>query len=191
MKQFSVNEILEGVRKRNNKILQYVYCVNYPVVKRYILDNNGDIQDAQDLFQEGIVIIFRKLSSETLNIDCSFETYFVSVCKLLWIKELEKRRVEKMDKQNLKDYMDLESELGFDNSEHEKYKFFQKHLKLLEPDCQKILTLFYDGVSIRDIARIMGFKSEISARQKKFKCKERLIKNIKSDPKYKNISGSG
>lgn len=190
MKQYSVNEILDGIRYRNDEILHHVYHENYPGVRSFIIENSGNSQDAKDIFQEGLVIIYRKVASEELTLECSFNTYIFSVCRLLWLKELEKRKSEKMNQKDLRSYLDLQSDLNFDDTEQEKYSLYQKHLSLMDPDCQKVLTLYYDGVSIRDITRIMGFASESYTKKKKFMCKEKLIKRIKSDPDYNSIINS-
>ena len=95
-----------------------------------------------------------------------------------------------MDQKDLKGYLELQSDLNFNDGEQEKYSLYQKHLNLLDPDCQKVLTLYYDGVSIRDIMEIMGYASESYTKKKKFICKEKLIKRIKSDPDFVTISGS-
>jgi RNA polymerase sigma factor (sigma-70 family) len=190
VKRYSVDEILNGIRKRNDKILHHVYHENYPAVKSYVNENSGNSQDAKDIFQEGLVIIYRKVSSGELSLDCNFKTYIFSVCRLLWLKELDKRKSERMDQKDLKDYLDLQSDLNFNDIEQEKYSLYQKHLNHLDADCQKVLTLYYDGVSIRDITRIMGYSSESYTKKKKFKCKEKLIKQIKSDSNYGTISGS-
>jgi hypothetical protein len=47
--------------------------------------------------------------------------------------------------------------------------------------------MFFDKVSIREIARIMGFKSENYVKSRKFKCKELLVERIKQDKDYKKI----
>lgn len=190
MKHYPVDEILNGIRKRSDKILHYVYHENYPTVKSFINENSGNSQDAKDIFQEGLVIIYRKVTSGDLILDCSFKTYMFSVCRLLWLKELEKRKLEKMDQKDFKGYLDVQSDLNFNDAEQEKYSLYQKHLNLLDPDCQKVLTLYYDGVSIRDITKIMGYSSESYTKKKKFKCKEKLIRQIKSDPDFGTISGS-
>jgi len=190
VKHYSVNEILDGIRNRNDKILHQIYQENYHSVRNFIMENSGDNQDAKDIFQEGLVIIFRKVTSEELTLNCSFKTYIFSVCRLLWLKELEKRKSEKMEQKDLKGYLDLQSDLNFDDVEQEKYSLYQKHLSFMNPDCQKILTFYYDGVSIRDITKIMGFTSESYTKKKKFKCKEKLIKQIKNDPDYNSITGS-
>jgi len=187
VKQYAVDEILDGIRCRNDKILRYVYHESYPSVRSYITENNGSSHDAKDIFQEGLVLIYQKVTSQKLLLDCSFHAYIFSVCRLLWLKELEKRKSEKMDQKDLKGYLDLQSDLNFDDLEQEKYRLYQKHLRRLNPDCQRVLMLFYDSVSIRDITKIMGYTSESYTKKKKSMCKEKLIQGIKSDPKYTRI----
>ncbi len=190
MKQYSVDEILDGIRDRDDKILHHVYHENYPTVRSYILENSGSIQDAKDIFQEGLVLIYQKVTSRKLLLNCNFNSYIFSVCRLLWLKELEKRKVEKMDKKDVKGYLDLQSDLNFDDLEQEKYQLYLKHLKRLNPDCQRVLMLFYDGVSIREITKIMGYTSESYTKKRKSVCKEKLLQGIKSDPQYNQIISS-
>jgi hypothetical protein len=49
------------------------------------------------------------------------------------------------------------------------------------------LQLYFDKVPLKNIAQIMGFKSEKYAKKRKFKCKEYLIKSIKQDLEYNKI----
>ena len=189
VKQYAADDILDGIRNRKDEILQYVYRENYPAVKSFVLENKGDIQDAKDVFQEGIVLIFKKVTSGELTLNCSFRTYLFSICRLVWFRELEKRKYEKMDQKDLKGYMDLQLDLNFNEIEQDKYRLYQKHLDFLEPDCRKILTLFYDGVPVRDITRVMGFTSESYTKKRKFQCKEKLVSSIMNDPKYKSLKG--
>ena len=190
VKQYSVDEILDGIRCRNDKILHHVYHSNYPAVRSYITENSGSIQDAKDVFQESLVLIYQKVTDQQFLLNCNFQSYLFSICRLLWLKELEKRKVEKMDEKDVKGYLDLQSDLNFDDLEQEKYGLYQKHLRRLNPDCQRVLMLFYDGVSIRDITKIMGYTSESYTKKKKSMCKEKLIQGIKNDPDYNQIISS-
>ena len=70
---------------------------------------------------------------------------------------------------------------------NERYRLYQKHFTNLGKDCQKILQLYFDKVPLKNIAQIMGFKSEKYAKKRKFKCKEYLIKSIKQDLEYNKI----
>jgi hypothetical protein len=102
---------------------------------------------------------------------------------------LDKRKVEK---EKIKDNHEYNEDLYDDGLEkvadlNERYKLYQKHFTNLGKDCQKVLQLYFDKVPLKNIAQIMGFKSEKYAKKRKFKCKEYLIKSIKQDLEYNKI----
>ena len=70
---------------------------------------------------------------------------------------------------------------------NEKYGLYQKHFNTLSTDCQKLLQLFFEKVPLKEIAGLMGYKSEKYAKKRKFKCKELLVNRIKQDTEFKKI----
>jgi hypothetical protein len=70
------------------------------------------------------------------------------------------------------------------NIENEKHKLYQLHFLNLSEDCQKVLQLFLKKISLREIANIMGYKTEKYAKTRKFNCKEELKTRILNDPNY-------
>jgi RNA polymerase sigma factor (sigma-70 family) len=189
MIDYSNLELLNGILRNDTIVLQYIYKNFYSKINFFIKKNNGDDDDANDVFQEAIIIIYRKLKANDLVLDCTFETYLYSVCRFLWLKQLEKRKLEK---EKIKDNHEFNDDIYDDGLEkvvdlNDRYKLFQKHFTNLGKDCQKILQLYFDKVPLKNIAQIMGFKSEKYAKKRKFKCKEYLIKSIKQDLEYKQI----
>ena len=189
MNNYSGIDLLNGIRRNDTIVLQYIYKNFYSNINFFIKKNSGDDDDANDIFQEAIIIIYRKLKTNELVLDCSFETYLYSVCRFLWLKQLDKRKVEK---EKIKDNQEYHDDIYDDNLEkvadlNERYRLYQKHFANLGKDCQKVLQLYFDKVPLKNIAQIMGFKSEKYAKKRKFKCKEYLIKNIKQDLEYNKI----
>ncbi len=189
MIEYSNLDLLNGIHRNDTIVLQYIYKNFYSKINFFIKKNSGDDDDANDVFQEAIIIIFRKLKANELVLDCTFETYLYSVCRFLWLKQLEKRKVEK---EKIKDNHEYHDDIYDDGLErvvdlNERYKLYQKHFTNLGKDCQKVLQLYFDKVPLKNIAQIMGFKSEKYAKKRKFKCKEYLIKNIKQDLEYNKI----
>ena len=189
MIDYSNQELLNGILRNDTIVLQFIFKNFYSNINFFIKKNNGDDDDANDIFQEAIIIIYRKLKANDLVLDCTFETYLYSVCRFLWLKQLEKRKVEK---ENIKDNHEFNDEIYDDSLEkiadlNERYRLYQKHFANLGKDCQKILQLYFDKVPLKNIAQIMGFKSEKYAKKRKFYCKEYLIKSVKQDLEYKNI----
>ncbi|HAQ18711.1 MAG TPA: hypothetical protein DCR40_05670 [Prolixibacteraceae bacterium] len=192
MIDYSNLDLLNGILRNDTIVLQFIYKHFYSKINFFVKKNNGDDDDANDIFQEAIIILYRKLKANDLVLDCTFETYLYSVCRFLWLKQLEKRKLEK---EKIKDNHEYNDDIYDDGLEkvvdlNDRYKLFQKHFTNLGKDCQKILQLYFDKVPLKSIAQIMGFKSEKYAKKRKFKCKEYLIKSIKQDLEYKKILSS-
>jgi len=190
MKSYSDEQILKGILRHDNLILQYIYKQYYYKVNFFIKKNSGSEDDANDVFQEAIIVIYRKIKENDLVFEASsFQGYLFSVCRFLWLKELEKRRIEK---EKINDTMPYQEDLYDENlvelvNKNEKYGLYQKHFKTLSTDCQKLLQLFFEKVTLKEIASIMGYKSEKYAKKRKYKCKELLISRIKRDTEFKKI----
>lgn len=189
MTDYTNLELLNGILRNDTIVLQFIYKNFYSKINFFIKKNNGDDDDANDIFQEAIIIIYRKLKANDLALDCTFETYLYSICRFLWLKQLEKRKIEK---ENIKDNHEFNDELYDDSLDkvtdlNDRYRLYQKHFANLGKDCQKILQLHFDQVPLKTIAQMMGFKSEKYAKKRKFSCKEYLIKSVKQDLEYKNI----
>ncbi|MCK9413334.1 MAG: sigma-70 family RNA polymerase sigma factor [Prolixibacteraceae bacterium] len=188
MINYSNEELLNGILRNDNVILQHIYKNFYYKVNLYIKKNSGNDEDANDVFQEAIIVVYRKLKANDLTINCAFETYLYSVCKFLWLKQLTRQRTEK---EMMVDSATFESEFDHDFSElvekNERFKLYQKHFQLLGSDCQKLLQLFFDKVPLKQIAQIMGFSGEKYVKKRKFKCKEYLVTSIKQDVSYKRV----
>ncbi len=191
VKSYTINAILKGIREKDNKVLYYIYQESYPAVKKHVVNNSGNAQDAKDIFQDAIVIIYNKSNKNDFTLDCDFSTYLYSVCKLLWLKELKKIKDEKSNNKEFQDFLKYQDDIIGSDGVSEKYAIYYKYINKLDYDCQKILRLFYDGVKVEEIVNIMGYKNEHIARSKKFKCKEKLLKWIRKDPNFNGRNGTG
>ncbi len=190
MKDYNDEQILKGILRHDNLILQHIYKQFYYQVNLFIKRNSGNEDDANDIFQEAIIIIYRKIKENDLVFKMSsFQGYLFSVCRFLWLKELEKRKIEQ---QRLNDSLPFLEEIYDDNlveivRKNERYGLYQKHFKTLSTDCQKLLQLFFEKVPMTEIAKIMGYKGDNYAKKRKYTCKELLVSRIKNDTEFKKI----
>lgn len=187
MDKFTEIEIIDGIRRHEEKILNYLYKRFFKEINFFILKNNGKEADAKDIFQEALIIIYRKAKHEDLVLTCSFSTYIYSVCRLLWLKQLKQRNVAVGDISEMGDRIEMDDETQSVFEDNERYALYQKHYSKLAEDCKKILKLFLENNSLKKIAEIMGYKSEQYAKKRKFMCKGYLVKSIQKDPKYKEL----
>lgn len=178
-------KIIKGIRKQDKQILKSVYETNFPSVERLVLDNSGSVQDAKDVFQEGIIIVYRKVNERNFTLTSSFKSFIYGVCRNIWLKQLSKN---KENNEKLESYIEYEEVPDVSEDEYEineQYKLYQKHFKRLENGCQKLLQLFLKKVPLKEIAEELGIESQQYVKRKKFKCKEQLVRYIKNDPNFK------
>lgn len=177
------NGLVAALRNKEADVIRSLYQEHFPLIEHLVVSNSGSKDDALDLFQDGMMVIYRKSRDGDLELTCSFKTYLFSICRNLWLKRLRKNRNLEVTILTDEESIDTENlETTFD--EQERYRFFKSKLNRLGPDCQQVMTLFFEGISMIRIAEIMGYASEGYAKKRKFKCKEKLVELIKNDPAY-------
>jgi RNA polymerase sigma factor (sigma-70 family) len=182
-----VEAILEGLKNSDSVVLEYVYKKYFPIVRFFVIKNSGTDEDAKDIFQEAIILIFKRLKEGTLDLTCAFKTYLFSVCRILWLRQLEKKKVRNEVVTDNQTFVHLDDDIEGMAAEQEQFRVYQKHFQLLHKDCQQILQLFLKKVPLKEIAQIMSIKSDKYLKKRKYECKEALIKRIQNDPEFKRL----
>jgi len=190
MKKYSGEEIIEGILSQNEKVIYFIYEENYRSIKQFVKMNNGNDDDADDIFQEAMIVIFRKVKNATLNLYVSFNTYLYAVAKKIWLREL-KRRMNKA--YSSEEYEGVEDEYDFleEFIKNEKHKLVWKHFEKLGEDCKKIIQLFIDGLSISEVTGIMNYSTEQHTKNRRLRCKNNLVTLIINDSRYKELMNEG
>lgn len=180
----SDQNILEFIRAgKDSAALNSLYRY-YPVVRKMIAANDGSRADAEDVFQEALIICIRKIKAPGFKLTAGLNTYLFSVCRLLWMDELKKRKKHV--------FVDMDPQTGIDQAEIEaditaegQAKVAEQVLVKLKDRCRELLLLFYQGqMRLKDIARKMGYSSENTARNQKYKCLEAARDQVKAWQKH-------
>jgi len=138
----------------------------YPKIEALIVSKGGQKQDANDVFQEALIILNRNLEKSDFKLTSSFYTYLYSVSRFIW-KDTQK----KFSKQELHDFNNNEVEYFHSVLEEKKYQLAESAFLELGKRCQQLLQLFYHkAISFKVIADVMQFKSEKIAKNQKYKC---------------------
>ena len=186
MKEYSTEDIVNGIGKCRDGVIRYVYRTCYPDVRKLILINGGNEHDAEDIFQEGLVKVYQKISTQGLQLRCRFGTYLYSVCRFLWLQELEKRRSRRMETRAFEAMVSDQSanERILENTQR---KLYEKHFRELSRECQKVLNMYFQKSSMEEICVVMGYKNVQIAKDKKYRCKKSLMERIYGNPEYKRM----
>ena len=186
MKRLTDEEIIVGLRKRDNRVLQYIYKNSFNAVKQLVVHNAGSDSDAEDIFQEALIIIFKKLRDDNdFQLTANFTTYIYSIARLIWLKHLKQIKKIEIDPLNrdMEERIEFEEPLPVEDMDL-RMAIYQRTLSQIPEDCQKILRLTAEDVTSREIARRLGFRSEGYVRKRRHFCKEYLVNKIKDDAEY-------
>ncbi len=186
MKRLTDEEIIVGLRKRDNRVLQYIYKNSFNAVKQLVVHNAGSDSDAEDIFQEALIIIFKKLrDDDDFQLTANFTTYIYSIARLIWLKHLKQIKKIEIDPLNrdMEERIEFEEPLPVEDMDL-RMAIYQRTLSQIPEDCQKILRLTAEDVTSREIARRLGFRSEGYVRKRRHFCKEYLVNKIKDDAEY-------
>ena len=177
---------LDGIAKSDSVIISQFYEAFFGSVADYILRNNGTIEDAKDVFQDAVIVLFQKIKRNELVLYVNLNTYLYSVCKNVWLKRL--RKTNKEANSDLEDLPPLQDNSLEENMEQQsKYKLFRSKFSLLGEACQKVLSHFFAKKKLKEIAKLLGLSSEAYAKKKKYKCQKELIQLIKADQRFKEL----
>ena len=187
MKEIASDKILKGIFENDRSIIQYVYDKYFNTIKSYVFKYGGSKDDAWDVFQDGIVILYEQIKNDDLVIKSSFITYFFTVCKYQWLKIVrqnsnkyfevieESHEVERLNHQ--------EHILKIDEvvEKEKRTKLYQINFLKLSVECQDLLKLVAKGFSVTELTEALNYKSAGFTYKKRRICKQRLIKLIETN----------
>ncbi len=149
-------------------------------VKSFVLFNNGNADDAADIFQEALVDIYNQAKYKNLQLTCPFEPFLLLVCKRKWLNELKKRLISPVTK-NEDDLLHI-GEDTFEQAEalelqKEQASLFLKAFEQLGERCKDIISWSMKGEAQEKVAETLGVTYGY-LRKKKSECMASLVKLI-------------
>ena len=181
-------EIITGIQNQNSNVVLFVYQKNFKSVKYYVEKNSGTDKDAEDVFQDAMILLFNKIQEGNLELKCSVHTYLFSIVKILWLSQLKRREIRKTSSEDCDSFISENENILDTILQTERKTLFIKHFNELTEDCQKIIKYFLKGISISEITNLMGFSSEQHTKNRRFRCKKSLIEKILQNPHYKELT---
>jgi RNA polymerase sigma factor (sigma-70 family) len=185
VKEYTDNEIIECLRNRQSYVVHYLSDRYMPMVRLLVFQKGGTVEDARDIFQDGLIIMLEKLDNKEFALTCKFKTFLYCVCENLWKTVLDKRQAasnymsRRMEPEIEKDFTEL--------IDHDLYQeIFRDVFETLDPISKKILTLYWQEVSPQEIADRLGYTYGY-VRKKKSEAQSELTDKVKRHPGYMQI----
>jgi len=155
------------------------------MIRLMVYQLGGSLEDAKDIFQDGLIIMLEKIDNEDFVLTCKFKTFLYCVCENLWKAVLEKRKAaanyfsrREIDN-NEKDFTEIQDNALYEN-------IFYEVFETLDPASQKLLKLYWDEMSAKEIADTLGLTYGY-VRKKKCEVQAELVNKVKNHPDYKQI----
>jgi RNA polymerase sigma factor (sigma-70 family) len=171
--------IIQCIRTgKNSEALEYLYKDPLRKIRKFILNNSGNLDDADDVFQDALVALFHFVKQGKYNEEYDLDGFLFRVAKNSWIDMARKK--QKVIK---------ESFIGFDKSDEsdilkdlikeEQLNIFYTLFNKLEENCRTILSyVIFDKRSMKEISELMGFKDEKVAKNQHYRCKKYFTKIV-------------
>jgi len=171
------SEVVLGILNDSKETLGRLYTSYFPMILQLVLKNNGNEDDAKDIFQESIIVLYNKVKSGDFELNSKLKTFLYSVCRRLWLKRLnaESRMVRNI--QDFSEIMAVEDDLEKHEEKDRQFELMESALNHLGEPCKTIIEDYYiQNKSMQEICKKFGYTNADNAKTQKYKCLQRLKK---------------
>lgn len=177
---------LEGLAKNDQEIVEALYAAHYNMVQSLIINNNGSYDDARDIFQETMIVLYEKSKSGDFELNCQLKTYIYSVARRLWLKKLSRSQRFVQDIGNVAETVPVEEDLEIHEQQNNDFTMMEHAMSGLGEPCKSLLEAYYlQKRNMADIAARFGYTNADNAKNQKYKCLSRLRKLFFAEYKHK------
>lgn len=151
-------------------------------VIRHVLEHGGSRQDAQDIFQESLVLLDRNLREGRFEGKSALSTYFVAIAKWRWVTV---RRQQGRYTDIAPTHYDAEVESPEAEAIRAEYRqLFQEALGQIGDRCRDLLRLYQLDHSMEEIARMMQYSNADVAKKEAYRCRMRFRELLENNPAF-------
>lgn len=170
-------ELLQGFANNDDKALEIIYIDNFPMIARMVLQNNGSEDDAKDVFQEAMIVLYEKVQEGDFVLSSRLKTFLYAVCRRLWLKKLQTGSLEGPIYEEVEDSIPAEETLEAHEEKDLQFQKMETSMNKIGEPCKTILEDYYiHRKSMQDIAERFGYTNAENAKNQKYKCLMRLKK---------------
>lgn len=171
-------ELIKGLAVNDKSAIEAIYTANYGIIQSLILNNNGTEDDAKDIFQEALIVLYEKAKSGGFELNCQVKTYLYSVSKRLWLKRLQKNSRYELQSNGLEEStVYVEEDIGAHEKRNSEFGMMEHAMANIGEPCKSLLEAYYiHKQNMQEIAKAFGYTNSDNAKNQKYKCLIRLRK---------------
>lgn len=179
-------DLLKGLAVHDSRSIELIYRENYPVIQSMIINNNGNPDEARDVFQEAMIVLFEKSKQADFELQCQVGTYLFSVARRLWLKRLQQAGIKTRLSEAIEDTYPVDSDLENHDQYNHRVEMMHGALEKIGEPCRSLLEAYYfKKRNMQDISEDFGYTNADNAKNQKYKCLNRLKKIFFTQYKYR------
>jgi RNA polymerase sigma factor (sigma-70 family) len=169
--------LLKGLAEGDKRTIEIIYKDHFNMIQSLIINNNGSADDAKDIFQEALIVLFEKVRSGSFELNCQLKTYLYSVSKRLWLKKLSASNRFVSTSDDPEYIYPVEEEVASHEKRDAEFDMMEKAIASLGEPCKSLLEAYYlQKQNMQVIAATFGYTNADNAKNQKYKCLLRLKK---------------
>ena len=169
--------ILKAIGNNDKIAIEAVYKENYGLIQQFVINNNGNEDDARDIFQEAMMVLYEKARLPEFELTCQIRTYLYSVCRRLWLKKLQHTRRIETRVENFDKIVQVEDDIEEHDKLNLQYQTMRTAMGKIGEPCKSLIEAFYvHKKNMLEIAGFFGYTNADNAKNQKYKCLVRLKK---------------
>ncbi len=159
------------LKRNDNRSFKAVYENYFPMVMKYITQNNGNQEDAEDIFQETLIVLIKKLQDPAFQLSSKLSSFMFSIAKNMWLYRLRSKKNITTADDDLESIPDMSTEeIGLKKERDVQIGAISDSLSELKEDCRRLLIdFYYFNKPLIEIASEMNL-TEKFIRVKKYRC---------------------
>ena len=165
------HDLLAGLINKEEKSIYHTYLHYYPTVEKYVLMNSGSTQDAEDIFQDTVMVLLNYVSKENFALTCTIKTLLFAIARRLWLKHLRDRSMNETLTELEIEQQDFVTQWEEVEKSERKYNSIPQVLSRISVHCSGLLKQLFLTGKIPD-----HYKNNHSMRNQKYKCLEQARK---------------
>lgn len=170
----------DGLRRNDPATIKALYAAHFPTVRQMVLKNSGSINDAQDVFQEALTVLWLKVKEDRLRAETMDDPggYLFRVARNKWLDTVRSAAHKHMTV--VKDEAFDGPVAGTEDDLEERLEHLRAIYDTLDERCRAVLDRFYfERQDLASIAAAMGVEEE-SIRTIKYRCMMKLRSHRRS-----------
>ncbi|MEM6344818.1 MAG: sigma-70 family RNA polymerase sigma factor [Bacteroidota bacterium] len=183
MDKLSDLQILQGIQagaQGAEKAVKALYRQERERCLAYLQKQGAKAEEAKDLFQEAVIAVFENIRAGKFRGESKLGNYLLSVARFLWLNRVKRsaiaERIHQAQTPEVSHPGPLPYLLAAEQSQQ-----IQALFAALGEQCSEVLnrSIYWED-TMEELAASMGYASAQIARNKKYRCLERLRKMIKN-----------